>query len=588
MAMEFGQSRNQVVFTNRARCRDCYRCIRVCPVEAIGIRDGQAYVDERRCISCGTCIRECPQEAKSYRKDLTEVIEMVRGGRAAVSLAPSFACLFEDWKIRRIPSALRKLGFSYVAETASGAVWVAEQTAAYVREHPNQLSIATACPAVVQYVLRYRPALRDSLVPVVSPMLAHARALKAKFENDTKVVFIGPCVAKKAEAQADPDRSVDAVLTFDELNEWFQIAQINLADFEESAFDERPARTARLFPLEGGSLKTAALPVDYCETQTVTVSGFEPICDVLDSASVIDGGCVLEPLFCTQGCINGPVIGCRTPLFERKRAILRYQGASDEGLYTSSPTVLTQTFADESFGDEAITEEQIRRVLEKTGKQNPEDQLNCGACGYPTCRRQAIAVLRQMAEPEMCVSYVRRVAERRTDRIIETSPNGIVTLDEHLTILHMNSSFKRLFMCTDSVCGKPISYLMDPEPFQKVASGRQELYEATIHHDKYSLFCHEIIYALRPEGQVVGIFVNLTRAVKNKRKYDQLQAQTLQQARNLLRHQLDMAGKIAEYLGQSTADSEKLLVNLMQIAQDSPAQDKQESAGWLNDIYISK
>ena len=151
-----------------------------------------------------------------------------------------------------------------------------------------------------------------------------------------------------------------------------------------------------------------------------------------------------------------------------------------------------------------------------------------------------------MAEPEMCVSYVRRIAERRTDRIIETSPNGIVTLDEHLTILHMNSSFKRLFMCTDSVCGKPVSYLMDPEPFQKVASGRQDLYEATIHHDKYSLFCHEIIYALRPEGQVVGIFVNLTRAVKNKRKYDQLQAQTLQQARNLLRHQLDMAGKIAE------------------------------------------
>jgi uncharacterized Fe-S cluster-containing protein len=419
-------------------------------------------------------------------------------------------------------------------------------------------------------------------------MIAHARAIKDKLGPEIKVVFIGPCVAKKAEAQADADRSVDAVLTFDELKEWFQLAQVNLADFEESAFDEHPAKTARLFPLEGGSLKTAALPADSCQTQTVMVSGFEPIGDVLDSAVAIRGGCLVEPLFCAQGCINGPVIGCDKPLFERKQAVIRYLEDSDDGGQVSPPVVLTQTFDGDSLGDETITEEQIRHVLEKTGKQNPDDQLNCGACGYPTCRRQAVAVLRQMAEPEMCVSYVRRIAERRTDRIIETSPNGIVTLDEHLTILHMNSSFKRLFMCTDSVCGKPVSYLMDPEPFQKVASGRQDLYEATIHHDKYSLFCHEIIYALRPEGQVVGIFVNLTRAVKNKRKYDQLQAQTLQQARNLLRHQLDMAGKIAEYLGQSTAESEKLLVNLMQIAQDNPAQDKQEPAGWLKDIYILK
>lgn len=586
--MEFGQSRNQVVFTNRARCRDCYRCIRVCPVEAIGIRDGQAYVDERRCISCGTCIRECPQKAKSYRKDLAEAMELVQTFRVAVSIAPSFACLFKEWQIRRLPSALRKLGFSYVAETASGAEWVAHQTADYVRTCPDRLSITTACPALVQYVLRYRPALRDMLVPVVSPMLAHARAVKSRFGGDIRVVFIGPCVAKKAEVQADPDRAVDVALTFEELFEWFELAQIKLADLEESAFDERPEKTARLFPLEGGSLKAASLPIDYCESRIVTVSGFESICDMLDAAASLKDGGVLEPLFCPQGCINGPVIGCDMPLFERKRAILHYLNASDEGQPTISPTDLIQTFDGESLADETVTEEQIRHVLEKTGKQNSEDQLNCGACGYLTCRRQAIAVLRNMAEPEMCVSYVRRMAERRTDRIIETSPNGIVTLDEHLTILHMNSSFKRLFMCTDAICGKAISYLMDSEPFQKVASGRQELFEATIHHDKYSLFCHEIIYALRPEGQIVGIFVNLTRAVKNKRKYDQLKANTLQQAHNLLRHQVEMAGTIAEYLGQSTAESEKLLVTLMQIAQDNPVQDKQESAGWLKDIYISK
>jgi PAS domain S-box-containing protein len=308
----------------------------------------------------------------------------------------------------------------------------------------------------------------------------------------------------------------------------------------------------------------------------------------LDGAATLQGGCVIEPLFCTQGCINGPVIGCEKSLFERKQAILRYQRSSDEGILLAPPAEMGQTFPNEHLDDKVITEEQIRHILEKTGKENPDDQLNCGACGYPTCRRQAMAVLRQMAEPEMCVSYVRRIAEQRTDRIIETSPNGIIILDKQLTILHVNSSFKRLFMCTESVCGKSISYLVDPEPFQKVACAEQELFEATVHHEKYSLFCHQIIYALRPEGQVVGVFVNLTRAIKDKHKYNQFRSQTLQQARDLLRRQIEMAGKIAEYMGQSTAENEKLLVNLMHIAQDQPVQSAQESAGWLKDIYTSK
>jgi Na+-translocating ferredoxin:NAD+ oxidoreductase RNF subunit RnfB len=585
--MEFGQSRNQIVFSNRARCRDCYRCVRVCPVQAIGIRDGQAYVDQRRCIACGTCIRQCPQKAKSYRKDLAEAMDSVRSGRTAVSLAPSFACLFEEWQIRRLPSALRKLGFGYVAEAAVGAEWAAVQTARHVRQHPGRLSIVSACPAVVQYIQRYRPELCGHIVPVASPMRAHGRALKAKLGADVKVVFIGPCVAKKTELQGDGEPAVDLVLTFEELFEWFNAAGIQLADFEESDFDERPPKTARLYPLEGGCLKTAALPVDYCETKHITVSGIEAICDVLDAAATAEEGCVVEPLFCAQGCINGPVIGCEKTLFERKCAILRYYNASEEGPVCDPPVDLGQTFVADHIDQTPVTEEQIRRILEKTGKQNPEDQLNCGACGYSTCRQQAMAVLRQMAEPEMCVSWVRRLAERRTDRIIETSPNGIITLDEHLTILHVNSSFKRLFMCTDAVCGKPISYLMDPAPFQTVASGRQELFEATIEHEKYNLICREIIYALQPEGQIVGIFVNLTRAVHNKRQFDQLQAQTLEQAQTLLRHQVDMAGKIAEYLGKSTAESEKLLVNLMQIARNST--DKNTDHGpWQSAIYTSK
>jgi iron only hydrogenase large subunit-like protein/uncharacterized Fe-S cluster-containing protein len=585
------QNQNQIVFTNRARCRDCYRCIRVCPVEAIGIRDGQAFVDERRCISCGTCIRECPQQAKTYRNDLADVQEiMKRGGRVAVSIAPSFASLYEPWEIKRIPSMLRKLGFSYVAETAVGAQLVSEAMQQLVQTSPEKSWISTACPAVVSYVLHYRADLKNLLMPMVSPMLAHARHLKQKLGPETTIVFVGPCVAKKYEAQHDADKSVDAVLTFDELNQWFEQERIIASNFEESAFNEQPGRTARIYPLEGGGLKTSAMDVDPFGLRTLSASGIEEITDVLDSIRRVPSGCVIEPLFCAQGCINGPLTCSQRPLFERRKAILDYAAGAEEPIRPVSlgSLQLGCAFTEPAWTDERFPEEQIRKVLEQTGKLSPEDQLNCGACGYSTCREQAKAVLRKMAEPDMCVPYVRRLAEQRTDKIIETSPNGIVILDKSLAILHMNSSFKKLFMCTDSVLGKPISYLMDAEPFEQIAVGAAEQHHAAVHHRKYSLVCQQIIYALPQEGQIVGLFVDLTGITRNKQKYDELQAQTLEQAQALLRQQMEMAGKIAEYLGSSTAQSEKLLTNLMRIAEDKKLHDGQEPDQWLNDIYTAK
>lgn len=585
------QNQNQIVFTNRARCRDCYRCIRVCPVEAIGIRDGQAFVDERRCISCGTCIRECPQQAKTYRNDLADVQELMRRGqRIAVSIAPSFAALYEPWQIKRVPSMLRKLGFSYVAETAVGAQLVSQAMQQLVKADPQQSWISTACPAMVSYILHYRADLKTLLMPLVSPMLAHARHLKEKLGAETTVVFIGPCVAKKLEARHDPEKIIDAVLTFDEMNQWFEQEKIVPANFEESAFDEQPNKTARMYPLEGGGLKTSAMDVNPFELQTLSASGIEEVTDVLDSIGRVPAGCVIEPLFCAQGCINGPLACSLRPLFERRKAILDYAAGAEEPInpVTLGALQLGCAFTDPAWTDEVFPEEQIRRVLEQTGKLSADDQLNCGACGYSTCREQAKAVLRKMAEPDMCVPYVRRLAEQRTDKIIETSPNGIVIMDKSLAILHMNSSFKKLFMCTDSVLGKPISYLMDAEPFEQIAVGAAEQHHAAVHHRKYSLVCQQIIYALPQEGQIVGLFVDLTGMTKNKQKYDELQAQTLEQAQALLRQQMEMAGKIAEYLGSSTAQSEKLLVNLMRIAEGKKLTDGREPDQWLNDIYTAK
>ena len=233
----------------------------------------------------------------------------------------------------------------------------------------------------------------------------------------------------------------------------------------------------------------------------------------------------------------------------------------------------------------------------KDGKSRPEDQLNCGACGYSSCREKAIAVVRGMAEVEMCIPYMKNLAERRTDRIIETSPNGIVILDERLNILSMNPTFKKFFMCSEAVCGKRISYLMDPDPFEKLASGDKDKLELVVKHDRYNIICHQILYVLPEERQYVGIFVNITNSQANQTKLDHLRVQTIAQARELLEHQISMAQKMGQFLGESTARGEALVEKLMEMA-DEESENRENNASngrpgkkgknWLWDTYTSK
>ena len=577
----------RIVYTNKARCRDCYRCVRVCPVKAIRMHDDQAFVVTERCIACGTCIRECPQKAKSFRNDVEKAIRLIGSGRpVAASIAPSFTSVYTGWERTRLASALRRLGFSFVAETAIGAAEVATATRAYVDARPDAPHIATACPAVVAWVERYRPSLSRHLVPVVSPMTAHARMLKTRLGSEAAVVFIGPCVAKKAEAERpELAGAVDCVLTFAELAEWLSREKVSIAACEESRFDDEPSGDARTFPLVGGCLKTAALSSDMLAAEVVAVSGVEELDEIARAIEDGRGPVVVEPLFCAQGCINGPAITAQGSLYERRQEVLGWARAQRRTDSTARPAAtaptpghraapstpaavpsLVTTFrAGPTWKEPAITEDQIERVLAETGKPRPEDRLNCGACGYGSCRDKAIAIIRGMAETGMCIPTMKRLAEQRTDRIIETSPNGIVILDEHLTILSMNPSFRRFFMCSDAVCGKHISYLMDPDHFEKLLTGETDKTEAEVRHDRYGLVAHEILYALREEHQYVGIFVNITQTEESRRRLDTLKASTATQARELLEHQIEMAQKIASYLGESTAQGEALVEKLLEL-----------------------
>jgi PAS domain-containing protein len=189
-----------------------------------------------------------------------------------------------------------------------------------------------------------------------------------------------------------------------------------------------------------------------------------------------------------------------------------------------------------------------------------------------------------MAEPDMCIPYMRLVAERRTDRVLETSPNGIVTLDHELRIIGMNPSFRRMFVCSEAVLGKPISYLMDPEPFEHLAAGSDTI-DTVTRHPNYNLVCHQLLYSLPEDHQYVGIFVNITSSADNEKKLEDLRAQTQAQAKELMEHEIDMSQQIAKLLGETTARGEALVRSLLELA---GAQHDDKGTDWLRDIYTSK
>jgi len=564
---------HQIVFTLTARCRDCYRCLRNCPVKAIRMQKGQAYVDEKRCIACGTCIRECPQRAKTFRHDIDVAQRLIDSGSlVAASIAPSFAAVFNKWERTRLPAALRALGFRYVGQTSQGAYQISACARSMTERDKSKTYIATACPALVNFIEKYQTDLVDNLLPLVSPMAAHGRMLKEKLGDDIKVVFIGPCVAKKSEIlRSDVQDAIDCVLTFSELMLWLNQKEIHLSNCEESSLDEEPVHCAQLYPLPGGMIKTAGLADDGLDLKLIRVDGIDNVRALLNDVQQQSAYTLVEPLFCSQGCINGPGIDTEKNLFERRKDIIEYDSEIDRE--QSSPAVVKEDLFGAAFLAQEVksevSEEAIQQVLEKTGKSDPQQQLNCGACGYDSCREKAIAVILGMAEAEMCIPYMRRLAERRTDQIVTTTPNGVLILDEDLTILSMNPAFKRFFSCTDTILGRHISYLMDPAPFEKLISGVVDTVDITITHRHYNLLTRELLYILKEERQIVGIFINITSQQEHEKKLKEIRSQTITQADELLEHQIKMAQTIAQFLGESTARGEELVRKLLTLSESN-------------------
>lgn len=405
-----------VVRTIVGKCKRCYTCVRHCPARAIKVEGGQAVVIEERCIGCGTCYKVCAQRAKEVFNSIPEVRQLLAGDKPVVAcLAPSFPAAFHGVKPGQVVSGARALGFTEVLEVAFGAELLGREYRRLAVDSQRAL-ISSPCPALVAYIEKYAPELIPNLAPLVSPMVALGRVVKQQYQPDARVVFIGPCIAKKAECR-DPAvaGAVDAVLTFDEFEQMLAEAGIEMASLPETPFDGPNPHVARIFPVSGGLLKTAALQEDILDNRILVTEGREHTLQVLEG--LLDqrmNAKFLDLLFC-EGCIDGPVIGDGLDVFRRKEIIADYVRTRctaqtieerDRELDRYAGVNLYRTFTDLSMRLPIPSEQEIRAILLQTNKSRPEDELNCGACGYPSCRDKAIAVYQGLAEAQMCLPYL--------------------------------------------------------------------------------------------------------------------------------------------------------------------------------------
>ncbi|MGE5354114.1 MAG: [Fe-Fe] hydrogenase large subunit C-terminal domain-containing protein [Acidobacteriota bacterium] len=425
--MAMGKS---IVSTIGQKCKRCYSCIRECPAIAIRVVNGQAVVIGDRCISCGHCLKVCSQQAKQIKSDIEVILEdILTSGKAVAIVAPSFAASFPE-SYTKLPAALRLLGFKTVAETAFGADLIGQLYSREMESFNGKTIISSSCPAVYNYIEKYLEELVPNLATIVSPMIAMGRYLKANLGEEIKVVFIGPCVAKKSEYTDDEvSGAIDAVLTFTELKEIFRNKKVELSELPDEDFDPPHSHMGKVFPLAGGLLKTASISNDILAKETIVVEGKDKVLEILNE--IAQGNInskFVDILFC-EGCISGPAIDSDLNYYSRREKVIRYceekinnvdKHLWKSNLFNSRNINFRRNFSYKNQRKPMPSEEKIKEILARSNKFEKQDELNCTACGYVSCREYAVAIAKGLAEDEMCLPYLIDKLEKAYDELKNT------------------------------------------------------------------------------------------------------------------------------------------------------------------------
>ena len=548
----------------KSNCKNCYKCIRYCPVKSIRFSGNQAHIIENECILCGQCVVVCPQDAKQIVDESEKVRVLLQSGApVVVSLAPSFIANYGTG-ITQMREALRKLGFYDVEETAVGATYVKREYERILREEQRDVVITSCCHSVNLLIQKYFPTLLPMLADVLSPMQAHCADIKRRIHG-AKTVFIGPCVSKKDEAQHYSD-IVDAVLTFEELSAWLREENIEI---ERSPSRDEKSR-ARFFPTAGGILKT--MDCDRQDYTYISVDGTEKCIAVLRE---LENGslhkCFIEMSACRGSCIGGPVMekARYTPVEDIMR-ITGSAGREDFDVPQPEQVYMKKHFSVIDLGQPQPTESEIRQLLAKIGKFNTEDELNCGSCGYNTCREKAIAIFRGKADMSMCLPFLKDKAESFSDTIVRNTPNGIIVLNDSLEVQQINSAAMTMMniRCASDVLGDQVVRILDPKVFIDVRSTGRGIYNERIFLTEYQKYVERTIVSDRESKMLICIMRDVTDEENARSKKEEISRNTVEVADRVIEKQMRIVQEIASLLGETTAETKIALSKLKESIQD--------------------
>jgi iron only hydrogenase large subunit-like protein len=551
------------IYTERRECQDCHKCIRACPVKAIRVQDGYARVVPEMCVLCGNCIVACPSNAKQVRNDLPRVKELLASRRKViVSLAPSFVAQFPGVSAAQLIRALRQLGFFAVSETALGAQHVSASVLSLMKSEPGRVWISSACPVVVDFVAKYHSECEANVSALLSPLLTHCRILRAHYGDAIATVFIGPCIAKKSEAEQHPEL-LDAVLTFEDLENWLAEENIDLAEVrttEDDRFALDEAREGSLYPIEGGMTPGIVRSGEVSGSQVMSFSGIGNVEQALKGIAEWhpDHSIFLELTACAGSCVNGPKAARNRSIARRRFEILE-SAKPATGAPPSESLAQTRPYVAIPVPREELSELQITEALRSVGKYSAEDELNCGGCGYESCRDFARALVARNAERMMCATYTRKLAQKKANALLRKMPSAVVIVDEQLKIIECNANFLRLFSedveqekdlenaALDAVI--PFSNL-----FQRVLESGEDIVSHDIRYQRSIL--NTSIFTIEPHAVLCGIFRDITEPIFQKE-------QIIERAREVIEKNLKTVQQIAYLLGENAADSEIILNSIV-------------------------
>ena len=550
----------------KSNCKNCYKCIRHCPVKAIRFSGNQAHIIGNECILCGQCFVVCPQNAKQIVDETEKVRVLLQSGNpVVVSLAPSFVANYDGVGINAMRDALQKLGFYDVEETAIGATIVKKEYERMLKEDERDIIITSCCHSINLLIQKYFPAELEYLADVVSPMQAHCMDIKKRFPN-AKTVFIGPCVSKKDEAE-HYEGIVDAVLTFEELTQWLKEANIEL----KKEMDSDPESRARFFPTTGGILKT--MTQDAPEYTYLALDGVE---NCIDALKDIESGkihkCFIEMSACSGSCIGGPVMEKyhRTSAVKDYITVSNYAGEKDFDVLQPNSVELSKQFEFIEHRLQQPSETEIFNVLRQMGKFKPSDELNCGSCGYNTCREKAIAICQGKAEISMCLPFLKDKAESFSDTIVKNTPNGLIVLNEELEVQQINDAARKIMNVRSStdILGDQVIRIMDPTDFMEVRNTGRDIRNKMVYLPEYKRYVEQSVVYDKDSHLLIGIMRDVTDEQTEREKKESISRQTVEVADKVVDKQMRIVQEIASLLGETAAETKIALAKLKESIQD--------------------